>query len=291
MPGFTHRALNGWITDLATQPDPDAAWPSMRLDERLLQDYRETFAQMRRVGFNEIVIWGLYTANNWPLDLKSAVPMERGRRVEQLIASAHEHGIKVLSGLGTYSWGFAEIIKANPKLNGGNGNALCASEPESHAWMERVLDFVLTRFPIDGVSMQSADQGRCKCATLRNARGRAVPRPAAGPHRGNHPHQVAWQDRRHEQLGHQLRPSADKETLVKLSRSLDYMIDHNDSACYSGPAYRRELIAALSARAGHHRRAGRGAAATLGTRPVVPANMPTSSHASAEASHGRRASM
>ena len=24
-PGFTHRALNGWITDLATEPDPTAA--------------------------------------------------------------------------------------------------------------------------------------------------------------------------------------------------------------------------------------------------------------------------
>ena len=34
--GFTHRALNGWITDLATEPDPHAAWPSMRLDEKLL---------------------------------------------------------------------------------------------------------------------------------------------------------------------------------------------------------------------------------------------------------------
>ncbi len=86
--GFTHRALNGWITDLATEPAPNAAWPSMRLDDQLLQDYRETFALMRRVGFNQIVVWGLYTANNWPLDLKSAVSSERGRRVEQLIASA-----------------------------------------------------------------------------------------------------------------------------------------------------------------------------------------------------------
>jgi hypothetical protein len=36
--GFTHRTLNGWITDLATEPDPNAAWPSMRLDEPLLKD-------------------------------------------------------------------------------------------------------------------------------------------------------------------------------------------------------------------------------------------------------------
>jgi hypothetical protein len=55
---FTHRGYLGWITDLATEPDPRAAWPSMRLDERLLRDYRETFAMMKRLGFNEMSAWG-----------------------------------------------------------------------------------------------------------------------------------------------------------------------------------------------------------------------------------------
>ena len=245
VPGFTHRALNGWITDLATEPDPNAAWPSMRLDEPLLKDYRETFALMRRVGFNEIVIWGLYTANNWPLDMKSAVPPERGRKVEQLIANAHEHGIKVLSGLGTYSWGFAEIIKANPKLHGGNANAMCASEPESHAWMERVLDFVFSRFPIDGVSMQSADQGRCqcaRCAKLGDAEYHAqlLARTADTIH-ARWPGKIAGMSNWGVSFGN----PKDQATFSKLSRSLDYMIDYNDSARWGGPGYRREFIAGL----------------------------------------------
>lgn len=244
-PGFAHRALNGWITDLATEPDPNAAWPSMRLDKGLLKDYRETFALMRRVGFNEIVIWGLYTANNWPLDLKSAVPPERGRKVEQLIASAHEQGIKVLSGLGTYSWGFAEIIKANPKLNGGNANAMCASEPESHVWMERVLDFVFTRFLIDGVSMQSADQGRCtcaRCAKLGDAEYHAqlLARTADTIH-GRWPGKIVGMSNWGVSFGN----PRDKATFAKLSCSLDYMIGYNDSARWGGPGYRREFIAAL----------------------------------------------
>ena len=135
---YVHRALNGWITDFAAAPDVEAAWPSMRLDEALLEDYRQMFGLMQYLGFNEIVIWGLYTANHWPLDLAEAVPAERGKMVDRLIAAARRRGIKVLSGLGVYSWGFAEIIKANPKLSGGNPNGLCASEPESHAWMDRV---------------------------------------------------------------------------------------------------------------------------------------------------------
>lgn len=243
--GFQHRALNGWITDLASEPDRNAPWPSMRLDEGLLQDYRETFARMGQVGFNEIVIWGLYTANNWPVDLTQAVPPDRGRLVEKLIADAHAQGIKVISGLGTYSWGFAEIIKAHPKLSGGNANAMCASEPEAHAMMERVLEFVFTRFPIDGVSMQSADQGRCRCSRCREFgdveyHARLLTRTAETI-RARWPGKIVGMSNWGVSFG---KPQ-DKETLVGLSRSLDYMIDHNDSARWGGVRYRREFIAAL----------------------------------------------
>ena len=39
---FRHRGYLGWITDSATEPDSTSAWPSMRLDERLLGDYQWT---------------------------------------------------------------------------------------------------------------------------------------------------------------------------------------------------------------------------------------------------------
>ncbi len=243
--GFVHRARNGWITDLATEPDSRAAWPSMRLDERLLQDYREMFAIMKQVGFNEMVIWGLYTANNWPVDLHRAVPAARGKLVERLIEDAHAQGIKVLSGLGTYSWGFANIIMANPKLNGGNANAMCASEPESHLWMKRVLEFVFTRFAIDGVSMQSADQGRCscaRCAKLGDAEYHAalLARTAATI-RAQWPGKIVGMSNWGVSFG---KPQ-DLETFARLSHSFDYMIDQNDSTRHGGPAYRRKFIAAL----------------------------------------------
>ena len=242
---FTHRALNGWITDLATDPDPRAAWPSMRLDEPLLAGYRETFAVMKQLGFNEIVVWGLYTSNNWPVDLPKAVPLERGKLVERLIADAHAQGLKVLSGLGTYSWGFVEIIRAHPKLNGGNPNAMCASEPESHAWMERVLEFVFTRFPIDGVSMQSADQGRCncdRCAKLGDADYHAaLLARTAEIIRDKWPSKIVGMSN----WGVSFNQAKDLATLAKMSRSFDYMIDYNDSARHGGSGYRRQFIAAL----------------------------------------------
>ncbi len=33
----SRTAYTGWITDLATEPDPAATWPSMRVDGQLLE--------------------------------------------------------------------------------------------------------------------------------------------------------------------------------------------------------------------------------------------------------------
>lgn len=62
--GFRHRGYLGWITDPASAPDTNAAWPSMRLDGSLLEDYRATFQAMHRLGLNEISIWGLYVSRS-----------------------------------------------------------------------------------------------------------------------------------------------------------------------------------------------------------------------------------
>jgi len=164
---FRHRGYPGWITDLATEPDPTAAWPSMRLDKRLLEDYCRTFDLMKLLGFNEISIWGLYVSRAWPVRIKSSVDRERSRMMERLIDQAHKHGIRVYSGLGVYSWGFEEIIEAHPELSRGSKQVMCTSNPKSWEWMRRVIDLVFERFPIDGVSMQSADQGRCRCRQCR----------------------------------------------------------------------------------------------------------------------------
>jgi hypothetical protein len=59
------RGYLGWITDLATHPDTNAAWPSMRLDEALLKDYRETFERMSELGLQDLCVWGLYVSRAW----------------------------------------------------------------------------------------------------------------------------------------------------------------------------------------------------------------------------------
>jgi hypothetical protein len=242
---FRHRGYLGWITDLATEPDPAAAWPSMRLDERLLEDYRRTFDLMKRLGFNEISIWGLYVSRAWPTDIRSAVAPARGAMVEKLIDDAHARDIRVYSGLGVYSWGFEEIIRAHPDLSRGNSQAMCASLPQSWDWMQRVVDFAFSRFPIDGVSMQSSDQGRCRCEQCKvhtDAEYHALLNVRAAEHiRSRYPGKTVGVN----SWGLGFEDERALPALEKMSKHIDYLIDVHDSSRRRDAAYRRKLVDAL----------------------------------------------
>jgi hypothetical protein len=243
--GFRHRAYLGWITDLASRPDTHAPWPSMRLDAPLIEDYRRTFALMKRLGYNAIVIWGFYVSRSWPLDIASAVPPERGALVGQLIDAAHEQGIRVYTGLGVYSWGFEEIIRANPRLSRGNPNAMCASQPESWDWMRKVIDYAMTKFPVDGASLQSADQGRCKCDQCR--RWTDTEYHTRLDIRVSEYIRVHWPGKTVAVSGWGMRFDDPQSlpALVEMSQRIDYLIDVRDSARQRDPSWRRKLIAKL----------------------------------------------
>lgn len=243
--GFRYRGYLGWITDLATEPDPRAAWPSMRLDGGLMKDYRQTYRLMKEWGLQDLCVWGLYVSRAWPVDIKSSVPADRGRLVERLIDDAHAQGVRVLSGLGIYSWGFDEILKHQPHLMKGNRSTMCGSEEESWDWMRKVIDFVFDRFPIDGVSMQSADMGRCACdkckrftETEYHAR---LNIRCADYIRSRWPKKVVavsgW--------GMRFEDEASLPHLVELSKHIDYLIDVRDSSRRRDRGLRKKVIGNL----------------------------------------------
>lgn len=244
--GFGYRGYLGWITDLATFADTYAKWPSMRLDEPLLKDYRETFTMMKQLGFENLCIWGLYVSRAWPVDISSAVTPERGKLVNKLISDARAKGIRIVPGLGVYSWGFDEILKANPHLRKtANQNAMCGSEEESWEWMRKVIDYVFTRFPIDGVSMQSADQGRCTCDKCKRYSG-AEYHVMLNIRCAKYIHS-RWPGKVVAVSGWGMR-FEDPESLphlVELSQNIDYLIDVHDSSRQRGPALRAKLISSL----------------------------------------------
>lgn len=242
---FAHRGYLGWITDLATEPAPNAEWPSIRLDEQLMRDYQQTFKVMRNLNFNEMSLWGIYVSRNWPVEIEKAVAPERAVKVEKLIEWAHQSNIRLYAGLGVFSWGFEEIIRAFPKLSRGNKQAMCPHEPESWKWMEKVVDYVFGRFPIDGVSMQSADQGRCDCAECHpytDAEYHALINVRVADYiRGRWPKKTiginSW--------GMKFEEPATLPSLVKMSEKVDYIIDVHDTSRRIDPLYRQKVIQAI----------------------------------------------
>ena len=160
---FSHRVYLGWITDLATQPDPQAAWPSMRRDEGLLSDYEQQLNTIQELDFTALCVWGLATARDWPLELSQSLTPEKRDFAAHLKAMTSKRGLQLLAGTGIYSWGFETIIAAHSHLARTNRRALCPQVEQSWDWMRRVIDFLFQELPIDGIQMQSADQGRCEC--------------------------------------------------------------------------------------------------------------------------------
>ena len=92
---------------------------------------------MHEIGLNEIVVWGFFTSREWPLELKDAIDETRKKQVLAIIEKAHHYNIKVLAGMGVYSWGFDAIIRANPELAcPDNPSAMCLHNPESWEWQK-----------------------------------------------------------------------------------------------------------------------------------------------------------
>ncbi len=79
---------------------------------------------MKQLGYNEVVIWGFFVSRNWPVDIRSSVDATRGAKIEKIVELAHKNDLRVLNGLGIYSWGFDEIIRVHPTA--------CANEPARH---------------------------------------------------------------------------------------------------------------------------------------------------------------
>jgi hypothetical protein len=248
---LTYRAYYGWITDVASRARY-GPWPATGLDASLLADYETSFALQRRLGLDVAVIWGLFVSREWPADLPArpdagaAQPeTEREAGVRRLLDAAHRHGIRVLAGLGVYSWGFEAIIRAHPELSAGNPRALCASVPEAWDWQRRVIDRTLTRAEVDGVGLQSADQGRCPCP--RCARWGDLEYHARLTARVTAYVKERWPGKlvNVNTWGVSTEDPADLPHLVEMARGADYLVDVFGGVARRDPGYRRRVVAAL----------------------------------------------
>jgi hypothetical protein len=162
---YAHRtAFGAWINDMRNAAMPNERWPHVTVDDRTVDDVVACLDLQQRAGFNEFDVFGLIASYAWPTDLATAVDPGRRRKIDRIIDAAHQRGIKLIYGLGVYSWGFDRIIEADPRVQGTNPHAMCGSKAASWEWMSKVVDYVLSEFAVDGFHLESSDQGRCACA-------------------------------------------------------------------------------------------------------------------------------
>jgi hypothetical protein len=167
---FKYRiAFGAWINDLRTTPLPLENWPAPRLDDETIDSAVRAMDVQAAAGFNYLDVWGLFATYGWPVDIVSACPPERRRRIEQLIEAARKRGLRLVLGLGTYSWGYDQIIAADPEVRGKNpdgtphAHAMCDANPRSFEYVRRIIDFTLGNFDFGGVHLESCDLGCCHC--------------------------------------------------------------------------------------------------------------------------------
>lgn len=161
---FNYKIAYGcWLNDSRTEPIVEENWPSIRIDQETLNSLETTMAFLKKAGYNYFDVFGLITNNNWNPDITSTVDDKRREVVKQAIDIIHKNGIKLIYGLGVYSWGFETIIEQNPAVKGTSRQVMCASSTESETIMYKIIDYVAGNYAVDGFHLEAADQGRCNC--------------------------------------------------------------------------------------------------------------------------------
>lgn len=161
---FDYRIAYGcWLNDSRMKPIVDEDWPSVRIDQDTIDSLDKTLGFLASAGYNYLDVFGLITNHSWQPDIVSTVSLQRKEQVTQVIELVHRHGLKLIYGLGVYSWGFDRIISHNPDVRGTNPQAMCASADASLEVMRQVIDYVSQTFEVDGFHLEAADQGRCNC--------------------------------------------------------------------------------------------------------------------------------
>lgn len=247
LPGtFVHKAYLGWIRDLASTARPTDEWPSIVIDAALVRDYQATYDLMQTSGLNEIAIWGFFASRRWSVNVEQTIDTNRAAQVRDLINRAHAKGISVLVGLGVYSWGFEDIIKANPEVGcADNARVMCPGSERAWAFQRRVIDYIFS-FNIDGVTMQSGDQGRCRScgnlATLTDVQYHALLNNRVAAYiKQTYPGKIVGINTYGQDLG---RPG-DLSALKAMTANADYLIDFNNSALSTSREHRRQVVATI----------------------------------------------
>jgi len=250
MEKFNHRAGFGvWINDLRESNLRLANWPYIVYDDEIDATLRKNIDLMAWADYNELCLWGLHSSWSWSENFEREKDIPRLKKINDLISFAHFRGIKILYGLGVYSWGYDNIIRNNPHLAGTNPNALCGSKEESFDHVAKIIDFIFDTLDVDGVHLESADLGGCNCEECSKMDQFAyhvnLNIKVAKYIRSKWPDKVimvniiSWQDWQKRLTDPYC---SEINNLVELSKHVDYIVDPGHHGHYIPPSARGPII-------------------------------------------------
>jgi hypothetical protein len=169
--GYTYRIAFGcWINDMRSEALPLQQWPAPHLDEVTVSSILAAMDVQSRAGFNYLDAWGLFATYGYPPEITGAfADKDRAAQVNRLIQEGARRGIKLLFGMGLFSWGYDQIIRADPAVRGRNkagqplDHVMCGATEKAWGYVEKILDTALSHFDFGGVHLESADLGWCQC--------------------------------------------------------------------------------------------------------------------------------
>ena len=101
---FAYRVTDGWLRDLAFEPTPNDRWPCIRWDKKFLSDQTRFLDVQKELDTTYNVAWGLFINNSWPVPFENVIN-DSADMLKKFVNSVHDRGLKILSGVGIYSWG------------------------------------------------------------------------------------------------------------------------------------------------------------------------------------------
>jgi hypothetical protein len=249
-------AFGAWINDMRTRPLPLENWPAPQFDDETIASAIRAMDVQADAGFDKLDVWGLFATYGWPVDIVSALDRDRKRRIQKLLTAAGRRGMKVMLGLGTYSWGYDKILAADPEVRGKNpdgsphAHALCDANPKSFEYVKKIINFALGEFPFGGVHLESCDLGCCFCPQCAGKDGVVGYNVRINQKTSDYIKQH-WPDKTVYVITINWSPAGkhfdaeQKARVIELSKHIDCVFDQGHSGYHIAEAERRDFIAQL----------------------------------------------
>ncbi len=237
-------------------PLPLENWPAPQFDDQSVESAIRAMDVQAEAGFDRLDVWGLFATYGWPPDVVSALDADRKGRIQRLLAAAGQRGLSIMLGLGAYSWGYDQILVADPDVRGKNADgsphahALCDANPKSFEYVKKIIDFALGQFDFGGVHLESCDLGCCACPQCAGKDGVVgynvrINRKTADYIKARWPDKTVYVITINWSAAGKHFDADQKAKVVELSRHIDCVFDQGHAGYHIAEPERRDFIQQL----------------------------------------------